>query len=177
MSRYLLPVLVFFGLVVLFIIGLRHDPHLVPSPLIDKPVPAFDLPVLETPEIHLSAEDLKGEVALINVWASWCVTCRDEHPLLVDLARTKAVKIYGLNYKDSREAALAWLKERGDPYFITLFDESGKTGIDLGVYGVPETYVLDRNGIIRFKHIGPVTREIIQEKLLPLINRLKKPVA
>ena len=177
MNRYLLPVLVFFVLVMLFVVGLDHDPHLVPSPLIDKPVPAFELPVLDNPGVRLTADDLKGEVVLINVWASWCVSCRDEHPLLIDLSRNKAIKIYGLNYKDSREAALAWLKEHGDPYFVSLYDVNGKTGIDLGVYGVPETYLLDRDGIIRFKHIGPITRETIQQKLLPLINSLENPVS
>lgn len=176
MFRYLIPLLVFFILVALFVVGLNHDPRLVPSPLIDKPVPAFKLPVLENPDISLTSDDIKGEVVLINVWASWCVACRYEHELLVELSRSNVVKIYGLNYKDSREEALAWLQEHGDPYFTTLFDITGKTGIDLGVYGVPETYVLDRNGIIRYKQIGPITEDLLKEKLLPLIEQLKKPV-
>lgn len=176
MFRYLAPLLVFCILVTLFVVGLENDPQLVPSPLIGKPVPAFELPVLQTPDILLTQEDIKGEVVLINVWASWCVACRHEHPLLVDLSKSDTVKIIGLNYKDSREAALGWLEKFGDPYFSSLYDSSGRTGIDLGVYGVPETYLLDRNGIIRYKHIGPVDGKVLEETLLPLINQLKKPV-
>ncbi len=176
MNRYFIPLALFFLLVGIFSLGLQYDPRKVPSPLIDKPIPSFSLPKLDSPETAFSANDLKGHVSLLNVWASWCIACRDEHPLLVELSRSNTVRIYGLNYKDTREEALRWLNNYGDPYELSIFDQFGKVGIDFGVYGVPETYVLDQNAIIRYKHIGPITKDVLDLTILPLIIQLKKPV-
>ncbi len=174
MTRFLIPLVLFIALVVFLAIGLRHDPHEVPSPLINKPAPAFQLAQLREPEKRFSAEEMRGKVWLLNVWASWCITCRDEHPLLLEYARSKAVPIYGLNYKDKREDALSWLGELGDPYVLSVSDLDGRVGIDYGVYGAPETYLIDRNGVIRFKQIGPVTPDIWEQKILPLAKELNK---
>lgn len=174
MSRFVIPLVLFVVLVVFLAIGLRHDPHEVPSPLINKPAPGFQLAQLRDPSRRFSAEEMRGKVWLLNVWASWCITCRDEHPLLLEYARSKAVPIYGLNYKDKREDALSWLAELGDPYVLSVSDLDGRVGIDYGVYGAPETYLIDRNGVIRFKQIGPVTPDIWQEKILPLVKDLNK---
>ncbi len=176
MNHYIIPLLIFFTLIAIFGIGLNYDPRRVPSPLIDKPMPVFSLPRLKEPDAILSTDDLGGEVVLLNVWASWCIACRQEHPILTEMAENRNVKIYGLNYKDMREKALRWLEQHGDPYIISAFDQNGKVGIDLGVYGVPETYVLDRNGIIRYKHIGPITRDVMDSTILPLIQRLDDPL-
>lgn len=174
MSRFVIPLVLFVVLVVFLAIGLRHDPHEVPSPLINKPAPGFQLAQLREPSRRFSAEEMRGKVWLLNVWASWCITCRDEHPLLLEYARSKAVPIYGLNYKDKREDALSWLGELGDPYVLSVSDLDGRVGIDYGVYGAPETYLIDRDGVIRFKQIGPVTTDIWQEKILPLVKDLNK---
>jgi cytochrome c biogenesis protein CcmG, thiol:disulfide interchange protein DsbE len=174
MSRFVIPLVLFVVLVVFLAMGLRHDPHEVPSPLINKPAPGFQLAQLRDPSRRFSAEEMRGKVWLLNVWASWCITCRDEHPLLLEYARSKAVPIYGLNYKDKREDALSWLGELGDPYVLSVSDLDGRVGIDYGVYGAPETYLIDRNGVIRFKQIGPVTPDIWQEKILPLVKDLNK---
>ena len=176
MNRYFIPILFFVVLVIIFGVGLRFDPRRVPSPLIDKPMPAFSLPVLNDPEKVLNSDDLHGDVALLNVWASWCISCRYEHPILIDIAKHKQVSIYGLNYKDTREQALRWLEDFGDPYLINAFDQKGKVGIDFGVYGVPETYVLDRDGVIRYKHIGPITQDDMDETILPLVKQLREPL-
>jgi cytochrome c biogenesis protein CcmG, thiol:disulfide interchange protein DsbE len=174
MIRYLLPLGLFLGLVVLFIYGLQHDPRHVPSPLIDKPAPVFNLPTLHSPDINIHVEDLKGKVSLINVWASWCAACRTEHPLLVEAAaKDSGLNLYGLNYKDKREEALNWLEQLGNPYVESAFDEVGSTGIDYGVYGVPETFVLDKNGIIRYKHIGPLNKQQLDTIILPLVEKLE----
>jgi cytochrome c biogenesis protein CcmG/thiol:disulfide interchange protein DsbE len=172
MKRYLLPLLVFAVLVGFLAVGLKLDPREVPSPLIDKPAPAFNLPRLDAPEQTMALHDLKGKVWLLNVWASWCVACRIEHPVLVELAGSGTVPIYGLNYKDRREDALAWLAKHGDPYLVSLSDTKGLVGIDFGVYGVPETFVIDKNGTIRLKHIGPVTLEVLRDTILPLVKKL-----
>lgn len=174
MTRFLIPLVLFIALVVFLAVGLRHDPHEVPSPLINKPAPAFQLAQLREPSKHFSAEEMRGKVWLLNVWASWCVTCRDEHPLLLEYARSKAIPIYGLNYKDKREDALSWLGELGDPYVLSVSDLDGRVAIDYGVYGAPETYLIDRNGVIRFKQIGPVTPDIWEQKILPLAKELNK---
>jgi cytochrome c biogenesis protein CcmG/thiol:disulfide interchange protein DsbE len=174
MLRYLIPLTVFILLVGLFIVGLRYDPRLVPSPLIDKPAPSFELPQLKASEKKISNSDLLGEVVMLNVWASWCVACRQEHPLLVELAKNTDFKIIGLNYKDARKDAMQWLAHYGDPYFLSIVDLDGRVGIDFGVYGVPETFILDQAGIIRYKHIGPITQEVLDSKILPLIKRLEK---
>ena len=174
MTRFLLPLAAFVVLLAFLAIGLKLNPREVPSPLIGKPAPAFDLPQLHKPELSFAPKDLQGKVWLLNVWASWCVSCREEHPLLVDLARSGTVPIYGLNYKDGRADALRWLKQFGDPYVLSIADSEGRVGIDYGVYGVPETYVIDKAGVIRFKQIGPVTQDVIEGKILPLVKELDK---
>ena len=174
MTRFLIPLALFVGLVVFLAIGLRRDPHEVPSPLINKPAPAFQLPQLHEQAKTFSPQELRGKVWLLNVWASWCISCREEHPLLLELARSRAVPLYGLNYKDQRNDAIAWLNELGNPYLISAADLDGRVGIDYGVYGAPETYLIDRDGIIRFKHIGPLTSDVLQTKLLPLARDLSK---
>lgn len=173
MLRKLVPLLLFIVLVIFLGIGLTLDPREVPSPLIDKPMPVFSLNQLKEPGMRLSSTDFIDEVSLFNVWASWCVACRAEHPVLLDLAKTGVVNIYGLNYKDKREDALAWLDYYEDPYTKSAHDLDGKVGIDFGVYGVPETFVIDRKGIIRYKHIGPVTEDVLKNELLPIIEKLK----
>ncbi|GAB4171183.1 MAG: DsbE family thiol:disulfide interchange protein [Rhodocyclaceae bacterium] len=172
MKRFLLPLAVFLVLVVFLGVGLRLNPHEVPSPLIDKPAPAFRVPTLEEPGRTISRDELLGRVWLLNVWASWCVSCREEHPVLVEFAKRRLVPIYGLNYKDGREDAKRWLAEWGNPYTASAFDQDGRVGIDYGVYGVPETFVIDRTGVIRYKHIGPLTPAAVENKLLPLIRKL-----
>ncbi len=174
MKRYLLPLLVFVVMAGFLAIGLKLDPREVPSPLIGKPAPAFDLPQLATPDQRLAAKDLRGQVWLLNVWASWCVACRQEHPLLVELSKSGQVKLYGLNYKDKREDALRWLANFGDPYLKSISDTDGLVGIDYGVYGVPETFVIDKQGVIRHKQIGPVTAESLRDTLLPLVAKLEQ---
>lgn len=170
--RYLTPLILFLALAALLYAGLSRDPRVVPSPLIDKPAPEFSLPSLKDPRAQITLNDLKGQVALLNVWATWCSACRAEHPLLVRLAK-QGVKIYGLNYKDNRDTALRLLQQTGDPYIANAFDETGRVGIDWGVYGAPETFVLDKQGIIRYKHIGPVTVDAINDTIMPLIQELQ----
>ena len=172
MKRYLLPLLVFVVMVGFLAVGLQLKPREVPSPLINKAAPAFQLPLLAAPDKTLSAQDLRGQVWILNVWASWCVACRIEHPVLVELSKTNQVPIYGLNYKDKSPAAIAWLGNFGNPYVQSLVDADGLVGIDLGVYGVPETFVVDKQGLIRHKHIGPVTPEALRDTILPLVKKL-----
>ena len=174
MKRYLIPLIVFVVMAGFLAIGLKLDPREVPSPLIGKPAPAFDLPQLAQPDQRLAAKDLRGQVWLLNVWASWCVACRQEHPLLVELGKTGQVKLYGLNYKDKRDDALGWLANYGNPYLKSMSDTDGLVGIDYGVYGVPETFVIDKQGVIRYKQIGPVTPESLRDKLLPLVAQLEQ---
>lgn len=173
MMRSLLPLAIFIVVVIFLGVGLTLNPRQVPSPLVDKPAPVFQLQQLHDNDKVFSSEDNIGKVWMLNVWASWCVACRDEHPLLVELSRLGIVPIFGLNYKDQRDTALQWLKQFGDPYVISIADTDGRVGIDYGVYGVPETYVIDKEGIIRYKHIGPVTVKSLEDKILPLINELK----
>lgn len=192
MGRYLIPLGIFIVLVGFLAVGLNLNPREVPSPLIGKPAPAFSLPVLDESGKSIARDDLRGKVWLLNVWASWCVSCRAEHPVLVDLAKQNAVPIYGLNYKEVRgdgsldarqmaradELALArsrasqWLRERGNPYVASLLDLDGRVGIDYGVYGVPETFLIDKNGVIRYKHIGPVTPDAVRNVILPKVKEL-----
>ena len=172
MKRFL-PLGIFLLLAVFLAIGLNLDPREVPSPLIDKAAPAFRLAQLQASDKTLGTEDLKGKVWILNVWASWCVACLEEHPILVEFSRQNVLPIYGLNYKDQREDALRWLGKHGNPYTLSMQDVDGRVGIDYGVYGVPETYLIDRNGIIRYKRIGPVTPQILQEKILPLVRQLQ----
>ncbi len=173
MMRFLLPLVAFVVLVIFLGVGLTLNPRQVPSPLVDKPAPAFRLQQLYDTSKTLSSEENLGKVWMLNVWASWCVACRDEHPVLVELSKLGIVPIYGLNYKDQRDTAMQWLKQFGNPYEMSIVDADGKVGIDYGVYGVPETYVIDKQGIIRYKHIGPVTVESLKNKILPLIKELK----
>jgi cytochrome c biogenesis protein CcmG/thiol:disulfide interchange protein DsbE len=173
MTQKLIPLVLFLILVVFLGIGLTRDPSLVPSPLIDKQLPEFSLEQVKNIDKTLSSVDLQGQVSLLNVWASWCVACRSEHPVLLKLARSGLVNIYGLNYKDQREDAIRWLDHYGDPYTSSAYDHTGKTGIEYGVYGVPETFIIDKKGFIRYKHIGPVTDNILEKKILPIIEQLK----
>ena len=172
MNRFVWPLLGFLVLVGFLAIGLKLDPHEVPSPLIDKPAPAFKAQLLSQPDQAVTREQLLGKVWVLNVWASWCAPCRDEHPLWVAYARRSPVPIYGLNYKDKAPAAQGWLKQLGNPYAESLADPEGRIGIDYGVYGVPETFVIDRAGVIRYKHIGPITPEVLRDKLEPLLRKL-----
>jgi cytochrome c biogenesis protein CcmG/thiol:disulfide interchange protein DsbE len=171
MSKAWLPA-GFIALVVLLAIGLRLNPREVPSPLIGKPAPAFELPLLAAPDKTFSQTEMLGKVWIMNVWASWCPPCLVEHPVISGLARSGIAPVIGLNYKDAREDALPWLRRNGDPYQLSAFDAAGRIGIDYGVYGVPETYVIDRRGVIRYKHIGPVTPEVAQKKIEPLVKEL-----
>ncbi len=168
-----LPLAVFVVMAVILGIGLTKDPRLVPSPLIGKPVPEFSLPPVKGRALGLSTADLKGQVALVNVFASWCVACREEHPVLLELAKKGIVPIHGLDYKDKPADAQAWLDELGDPYTRTGADITGRVGIDWGVYGVPETFVVDRNGVIAYKHIGPITPKALEDTILPLVRKLQ----
>jgi cytochrome c biogenesis protein CcmG/thiol:disulfide interchange protein DsbE len=174
MTRFVIPIAIFVALLVLLGVGLKLDPREVPSPLIGKPAPHFELPELHEAAKTFSERDMRGKVWVLNVWASWCVSCREEHPVLLDLAKSGAVPVYGLNYKDKREDGLAWLKGMGDPYTISIFDFDGRVGIDYGVYGVPETYLIDKAGIIRYKRIGPLTPEIVNDTLLPMVRELER---
>ncbi len=171
--RYLLPLALFLAMAALLYRGLSIDPRFVPSPLVGKPAPSFSLPQLENPQATVSNADFSGKVSLLNVWATWCVSCRAEHSVLMQLAATGAVPIYGLNYKDERPLALNWLQQFGDPYHVNAFDADGRVGINWGVYGTPETFLIDKRGVIRHKFTGPLTRDIVQRELLPLVQQLK----
>ena len=170
--RYLVPMGILLVLLYFLRAGLTLNPKEVPSPLIGKPAPAFSLPRLDQPELRISRDDMRGQVWLLNVWASWCVACRQEHPLLVQYAKQAKVPIYGLNYKDERAAGMKWLADFGNPYTVSISDRDGRVGIDFGVYGVPETFVIDREGVIRYKQIGPLTPEVLRDTIEPLIKQL-----
>jgi cytochrome c biogenesis protein CcmG, thiol:disulfide interchange protein DsbE len=171
MKRFLIP-LILVGVLVAFLgIGLTLNPHEVPSPLIGKPAPTFTLPQLHSGE-PWTPERMKGKVWLLNVWASWCPSCLHEHPVLVNFARTQNVPVVGLNYKDQAADAKAWLERNGNPYVVSVADLEGRVAIDFGVYGAPETYLIDGDGVIRFKQIGPVTPEVLTEKIMPLVKTL-----
>lgn len=194
MNKYLWPLFGFIALVILLAIGLSLNPRELPSPLVGKPAPSFNLPLIATPEKNFSPAELRGQVWLLNVWASWCVSCRQEHPLLVEFAKKSPVPLIGLNYKEIRgdgsfdldklkpaaeqalglQRAQQWLSQHGDPYRLSVLDLDGRVGIDYGVYGVPETYVIDQTGSIRLKHTGPITPEVLEKKILPLIAKLKQ---
>ena len=171
--RYLLPLALFLAMAALLYRGLFIDPRLVPSPLIGKQAPEFSLSRLKDPSAMLSTADFKGQVWLFNVWATWCVSCRAEHQVLMQLARTSDLPIYGLNYKDQRPAAVRWLQQFGDPYRANAFDADGRVGIDWGVYGTPETFIIDKQGVIRHKHTGPLTWDIVQHEIMPLVQQLR----
>jgi len=174
MKRFLWPLAIFILLVGFLAVGLNLNPREVPSPLVGKPAPAFELPVLQQPDKRFVPGDMRGKVWLLNVWASWCVSCRDEHPLLVELSKKGVLPILGLNYKDRSEDAQRWLKQFGDPYQLSVVDADGRIGIDYGVYGVPETYLIDAEGVIRYKQIGPITPAVLEQKILPLAMTLRK---
>lgn len=174
MKRFLLPLAGFLVLAVVLGVGLRLDPTVVPSPLIGKPAPAFSAERLYQPEQTLTDQDLRGQVSVVNVFASWCVACRDEHPLLVELAERVDAPLYGLNYKDQRAAAKKWLASFGNVYDAIAYDPSGAIGIDWGVYGVPETFILDAEGVIRHKHIGAIDRRALEEQIIPKIRQLQE---
>ena len=176
-GRYLIPLGVFLVMGLFLGIGLTLDPREVPSPLIDEFAPTFTLPKLHNPQEELASKELLGQVTILNVWASWCVACREEHPLLMELASKHNVPLYGLNYKDLREDAMRWLDFYGDPYHVSISDEEGTVGIDFGVYGVPETFVIDKQGVIRYKHIGPLTEKDWNETVQPLLEQLNGGVA
>jgi cytochrome c biogenesis protein CcmG/thiol:disulfide interchange protein DsbE len=194
MNKFLWPLIGFVVLVILLAVGLNLNPRDVPSPLVGKPAPAFSLSRLDAPEQNFSPKEMAGKVWLLNVWATWCVSCRQEHPVLVELAKSKSVTLVGLNYKELRgdggvdmdkvdpasEKALAiqrasgWLRKHGDPYALTVLDLDGRVGIDYGVYGVPETYLIDKAGVIRMKHTGPISPDIFSGKILPKVAELSK---
>jgi cytochrome c biogenesis protein CcmG, thiol:disulfide interchange protein DsbE len=193
MKKFFLPLIAFATLVVLLAVGLKRDPREIPSPLLNKPAPAFSLPTL-VGDKPFSPHDMQGQVWIFNVWATWCVACREEHPLLVQFSKTQHVPIVGLSYKEiqpsdqangalsdeaklhlARERSLGFLQKAGDPYQLSVLDLDGRVGIDYGVYGVPETYLIDKQGIIRYKRVGPVTPEVLIETILPLIQQLDKP--
>jgi cytochrome c biogenesis protein CcmG/thiol:disulfide interchange protein DsbE len=164
----------FLVMVVFLGIGLKLDPHEVPSPLINKPAPAFTLPQLHEPQKTFSPADMKGKVWLLNVWASWCVSCRQEHVYLTEFARDGSINLMGLNYKDEPAAAMQWLERLGNPYKISISDIDGMAGLDWGVYGVPETFIIDKKGIVRHKQTGPVDPTILQTIIMPLIEQLNR---
>jgi len=172
LKRALWTLGVFIALVAILAVGLRLDPREVPSPLIGKPAPPFELPLLNEPDKRFSQKEMLGKVWIMNVWASWCPPCLVEHPVVTRIAKSGLAPVVGLNYKDTRDEALPWLKRNGDPYQLIVFDASGRIGIDYGVYGVPETYVIDRKGVIRYKHIGPLTADVVQKKVEPLVKEL-----
>lgn len=174
MARFLIPLALFIALAVFLGIGLTKDPRLLPSPLINKQAPDFNLPRLFQPEQKISQKEFIGKVSIFNVWASWCGACREEHPFMVQLAKEHVVTIFGLNYKDNRKDAQHWLADYGgNPYTAIAFDQSGRTGIDWGVYGVPETFIIDKKGRIRYKQVGPLYPKVWKETLLPIIKKLQ----
>jgi cytochrome c biogenesis protein CcmG/thiol:disulfide interchange protein DsbE len=174
MNRFLIPFGLFIVVVGFLAVGLTLNPRELPSPLVGKAAPEFSLPQLHDPGKVISSNDLKGKVWLLNFWASWCGGCKEEHPVLIRIAQSGEVPIYGMDYKDQRSEALAWLKEWGNPYPVVAVDEAGRVGINYGVYGVPETYVIDKAGVIRYKQIGPIREDILEKKILPLVRELQK---
>lgn len=174
MVRYLVPLIIFVVLAGFLYVGLGLKPREVPSPFINKPAPDFQLQNLHAMNELFSNNDMKGQVWLLNVWASWCVACRQEHPVLVEMARRGEVPLYGLNYKDAPTQARRWLEEHGNPYKLSIVDYEGKVGIDYGVYGVPETFVIDKQGVIRHKVIGPLSYPELTNCVMPVVNELKK---
>ncbi|MFT5137029.1 MAG: cytochrome c biogenesis protein CcmG/thiol:disulfide interchange protein DsbE [Arenicella sp.] len=168
---YIVPLIAFITVAVFLGVGLTLNPRDLPSTRINKPAPTFDLELLRERGSNFSPEDFLGRRWILNTWASWCVGCRVEHPLLMQLARQTDIPMVGLNYKDDPDKAQLWLSERGDPYIKIPMDIAGNAGIDWGVYGVPETFVIDENGIVIYKHTGPITAQAVQQKILPLFNK------
>jgi cytochrome c biogenesis protein CcmG/thiol:disulfide interchange protein DsbE len=192
MKKVLIPLVLFIGLVVFLAVGLKRDPREIPSPLIGKPAPHFTLFTLEPGDAKFSPIDMQGQVWMLNVWATWCVACREEHPVLVAFSKANQLPIVGLSYKEvqaqdepagrkftpeeklklARERSELWLKRHGNPYTLSVLDLDGRVGIDYGVYGVPETYVIDKEGVIRYKRVGVVTPDLLQSTILPLVQKL-----
>ena len=172
--KLLVPLAVFVVVCAFLLVGLGRDPREIPSPLIGKPAPTFKLARLHEEDQKLGTDDMHGQVWLLNVWASWCVSCREEHPLLVELSKAKVVPIIGLDYKDTNAQGKQWLTQNGNPYNVSVVDADGRVGIDWGVYGVPETFLVDKNGVIRYKQIGPLTVEALEKKILPMVRELQK---
>ena len=168
--RFAIPIVVFLLLVVVFSFGLFNDPRELPSPFLGEPAPAFEVASLTEPERIVGSADYAGKMALVNVWATWCGGCRQEHGFLMQLARSGSIPIYGINWRDDREAALGWLQQLGDPYEFSAFDADGRVGIDWGVYGAPETFLISPDGIVLHKHLGPLDARIWQEDFVPLIE-------
>ena len=168
--RFAIPIVVFLLLVVVFSFGLFNDPRELPSPFLGEPAPAFEVASLTEPERIVGSADYAGKMALVNVWATWCGGCRQEHGFLMQLARSGAIPIYGINWRDSRPEALGWLQQLGDPYEFSAFDADGRVGIDWGVYGAPETFLISADGIVLHKHLGPLNAAIWQEDFVPLIE-------
>ena len=167
MNKFLWPLLLVIGLLVFLVMGLRHgDPRALPSPFIGKAAPRFELPTLKNPEVAIGSEDLDGNYAIVNVWATWCVMCRVEHPFLLELAARNEIPIYGINWRDSRPDAIRWLDELGDPYIASAYDADGRVGIDWGVYGAPETFLVDPQGTVVYKHLGPLDEAIWQREFV-----------
>ena len=173
MKRALLPLIIFLVVVGFLFKGLFLDPREVPSPLVGKPAPQFSLPRLDKPDTTISPKEMLGKVWLFNAWASWCPACKDEHPLLVELSKSGLVPIIGLDYKDTNQEAQQWLDQAGNPYAANAVDADGRVGINYGVYGVPETYVIDKKGMIAYKQIGPITMEALRDKIIPLVKQLQ----
>jgi cytochrome c biogenesis protein CcmG/thiol:disulfide interchange protein DsbE len=174
MKRYLIPLGIFVVLAVFLAIGLQRNPQEIPSPFIGKPAPSFTLTQLQDEHKNFSPQDMQGKVWLLNVWASWCAPCRAELPELLEFSKQGVAPLVGLNYTDAREEGNKWLNQFGNPYQLSVFDGDGRVGIDYGVYGVPETFIIDKHGVIRMKHVGPVTADVIKEKFLPLIKELNR---
>ncbi|MBC5764467.1 DsbE family thiol:disulfide interchange protein [Ramlibacter albus] len=170
-AKYLIPLALFVVLAGFLGVGLTKNPREVPSPLVNKAAPQFAIPQLVADK-NFSPADMKGKVWMLNVWASWCVACRVEHPLLVELSKANIVPVIGLDYKDQRPDAMKFLAQNGDPYTLSAMDIDGRVGIDYGVYGVPETFIIDKHGVIRHKQIGPITPEALKDTILPLIKEL-----
>jgi cytochrome c biogenesis protein CcmG, thiol:disulfide interchange protein DsbE len=171
--RYLVPIIALGILIPIFVIGLQRDPSEVPSPYLGKPAPKFSLPSVEDPSVTVSSEDYQGELALVNVWATWCVGCRHEHDFLLTLAGREGVPIYGLNWRDNREEAVLWLQQLGNPYVASAFDADGSVGIDWGVYGAPETFLIGPDGTVLHKHVGPLAEESWQRDFAPKIAAVR----
>jgi len=176
MTKFAIPLVLFIVIVVLLATGLRggYDPHKIPSALINKEAPDFQLPQLRDPTKAFSPQQMRGKVWLLNVWGSWCVACREEHPFLIELSRSGVVPIYGLDWKDKREDGLSVLDELGDPYILSVYDFDGRAAIDYGISGAPETYLIDKNGVIRYKEVGQLNADVFQNKILPLVRDLNK---
>lgn len=174
MKKTLIPLGLFIVLVVFLAIGLTRDPREIPSPLINKAAPQFSAPLLREANKQFSAKDMLGKVWILNTWASWCVACRQEHPILMEFSKTKTLPVIGLDYKDQNAEGMKWLARYGDPYDMAITDQDGRIGIDFGVYGVPESFLIDKAGVIRYKQIGPVTEEALRDKILPLVQELQK---